>query len=570
VFIRVEAMKNVILFLLLVMAAGFEPAAAQTYAERYGTKFILGGNAAGTTPLTILAPATGLSSYTLTLPQAAGSSGQTLITTDANGTLGWMSLSGTTNYLPKWSGSNFANSSLLDNGTTITTSENLTLSGANTLQIGTPSTATGSVALANSSSSNLTTLQAGNATAAVTYKLPTSNGTSGQVLGTDGNNPAQLRWLSAGSGSGMGAIGASYLARAPLNTYSTTGTNSNVPVNVEGISFPIGAGEIWSFKMDVSTRCATNTNGMMVGFSLPTNALIEAEVHGLVDLGANGHTVYYRITAAGQMVGPYNQVTNNDAGISIFGTVDNSAGSAGTVRLQIAAPSSGDAGLKTVYKNSFITAWQYAVAYERTYTSSTTYTVPSGITKIYASGVSGAGGGGGGGGDNGGTGGGSGGGGGAGEYVPPLALTVSPGETLTITVGTGGNGGSAGTSGGTLSANGSAGSLTSIVGSVSGTLLSVNGGSGGGRGHNSTLDPTNAAAGTAGTGGTGSTTTGHVNGNSGSAGVAGSNGNDRAGGAGGSGPAPNNSGGSGGVGNGNNSNGTAGSQGGDGYVTISY
>lgn len=564
-------MKKILLSCLLVMAAGVSPAAAQTYAERYGTKLVLGGNASGTTPLTILAPAAGLSSYTLTLPQTAGSIGQTLVATDAFGTLGWMNLSGTNNYIPKWSGSNLANSSLSDDGTTITTSENFTLSGAKTLRIGTASTASGSIALANSSSSNLTTLQSGNATSAVTYQLPTSNGTNGQVLATDGNNPAQLRWASAGSGNGLGAVGASYLARAPLNTYSNTGATSNTPVNVEGIGFPIGAGEIWSFKMDISVRCATNSNGMTVGFSLPTGALIEAQATGLVDVGANGHTTFDRITAAGQMVGPFNLVTNNDAGISIFGTVDNSLGSAGIVRLQIAAPASGDAGLKTVYKNSFVTAWQYAVAYERTYTTSTTYTIPSGITKIYASGVSGAGGGGGGGGDNSsGNGGGSGGGGGAGEYVPPLALTVTPGETLTITVGAGGSGGTAGTSGGTLATNGSAGTQTMIVGSVSGTLLVANGGSGGGRGHNSFSDPVNGAAGTAGAGGTGSSTTGHLNGSTGTAGVAGSKGNDRLGGAGGSGPAPGNAGGRGGTGNGNNSNGTAGDSGANGYVIISY
>ncbi|MDP4199626.1 MAG: hypothetical protein Q8922_03385 [Bacteroidota bacterium] len=624
---------------LLILLSAYGNLFAQVYAERYGTKFVLGGNAAGITPLTLLAPASGLSSYSLTLPGTVGAAGQTLVTVDGNGSLGWAPLSGTNtgdvslagspNYLtiagqvitrnainlsnsnnitstlpianggtnastslsggrpmvssstaivennatltnnriPKWSTSsvgNFADASIADDGTTVSTNE--------ILRLGAASSNTGSLAFANSSNANLTALQAGVATAAITYKLPTTNGSSGQVLATDGSNPAQLRWVNGlSTGSGLGGSGAMYLVRAPINTSTNTGASSNTPVNVAGMSFPIGAGDFWSFRIEVSMNCATNANGMNVGLTIPTGARIEAEAEGLVDLGASGHTVFIRISSSGQMVGPFNLEADNDAGIFIFGTVDNTNGSNGTVQLQIAAPATGDAGLKTVYRNSFLTAWQYASAFERTYTSSTTYVVPSGITTIYATGIGGAGGGGGGGGDNGGTGGGSGGGGGAGEYIPPLGLSVTPGETLTITVGIGGSGGSAGTSTGTLSTVGGNGNVTSIVGSTSGTLLVANGGTGGGRGHNSLNDATNAQGGTSGPGGTGSSTAGHTNGNAGAAGVNGAANSDKAGGAGGSGPpTATNLGGTGGTGNGHSANGTAGSSGTDGSVTLAY
>lgn len=78
------------------------------------------------------------------------------------------------------------------------------------------------------------------------------------------------------------------------------------------------------------------------------------------------------------------------------------------------------------------------------FNSSGTFTVPTGITKIMVE-LWGGGGGGGGGGssDTTITSGGKGGGGGGGGYVKDI-LTVSPGASITVTIGNGGNGGSGG------------------------------------------------------------------------------------------------------------------------------
>ena len=111
------------------------------------------------------------------------------------------------------------------------------------------------------------------------------------------------------------------------------------------------------------------------------------------------------------------------------------------------------------------------------FTSSTTWTVPTGVTKIRAR-VRAAGGGGGGGGSpaNGSTAQVGGGGGGSGE-VREEYLSVTPGNTLTVTVGTGGNGGNASAAGG-AGGNGQGGNTSQLL--LSGTtLLRAFGGAGG-------------------------------------------------------------------------------------------
>lgn len=60
---------------------------------------------------------------------------------------------------------------------------------------GRASAVTGGVKLYNSASAHATTIQAGNAMAAVVYKLPINDGAPGQILSTDGNG--QLSWVNA-------------------------------------------------------------------------------------------------------------------------------------------------------------------------------------------------------------------------------------------------------------------------------------------------------------------------------------------------------------------------------------
>jgi hypothetical protein len=112
------------------------------------------------------------------------------------------------------------------------------------------------------------------------------------------------------------------------------------------------------------------------------------------------------------------------------------------------------------------------------FTSNGTYTVPSGVTQIWVSGC--AGGGGGGGAASGITGGN---GGSAGQSVIRTPFSVSPGDSLSITVGAGGAAGASSSASGT-NAGGSGGNSTVVDTTASITLLTLNGGSGGHSGGN--------------------------------------------------------------------------------------
>lgn len=135
------------------------------------------------------------------------------------------------------------------------------------------------------------------------------------------------------------------------------------------------------------------------------------------------------------------------------------------------------------------------------------FTVPPGVTSIYISAAAGGGGGGSGATNNGGqsslVGGGGGGGGGAGQSIYKKAYTVTPGQIIDITVGSGGEGGVGSTAGaGKFGGNGGA--------TVIGTLITLAPGLSGGPGQAVQQN----VAGNGGAGGSGGT--GYPNGQFGS------------------------------------------------------
>ncbi len=466
------------------------------------------------------------------------------------------------------------------------TSSNWSVTNGGSLTLGKTSTKTGSAQFANSGSANLTTIQAGNATAAVTYTLPTAAPTSsGQVLAS--TTGGTLSWVSNnGTASSYGATAASFIAKTPTDFATTASTALPVP----GLSFPIAAGGVYSFRAEIYEGSSFQNNGnagCYVGISVPSGGTIIAMAEGLADLGANGHEIFKKITGScptgtalpgtvwnGKLVGSFNDVTGNDtaSGLLIYGTVDNTNGVAGSVQLEFAA-TGGDSQI--VYHNSFVTAWQYTVTtqFDQIYTSTpTAIVVPSGITTIYVSGYGGSGGGGGGGAKTASFSGGAGGGGsgGAGEYISTTALAVHGGETLTITIGTAGTVGSGGTSAGASATDGGTGGNTTISGSVSGLIFTANGGSGGT--HAANASSSNGAGGAGGAGGSASSTPPGVVGNTGATGNGGST-SVAAAVAGAAGPGNANIGGNGGTGFGSaaaTGNGGAGTVGAKGYLELSY
>lgn len=163
---------------------------------------------------------------------------------------------------------------------------------------------------------------------------------------------------------------------------------------------------------------------------------------------------------------------------------------------------------------NFETTLQAAIGQRKAiFTANGSFIVPAGVTKIYVSACGGGGGGAGAAGNNGISGNaGGGGGGGAGQSVLRAPYTVTPGQTIAITIGGGGSAGAGGVS--NFGGNSGSGGSTVI-----GSLVTLAGGSGGSGG----------SLGTGGAGGPGGS--GYPNGSAGDDGPAGG-----AGGAGGSCP----------------------------------
>lgn len=181
-------------------------------------------------------------------------------------------------------------------------------------------------------------------------------------------------------------------------------------------------------------------------------------------------------------------------------------------------------------------------------TSSTTYTVATACNAVYVKSW-GAGGGG-----SGALSGGSGGDGGGGGYAGAM-LSVSPSDSLTVTVATGGGGGASGN----WSAGGGGGGSTGIVYSASPVVIAAGGGGGGANANASRLVHGDGGAGGGSSGVSGTTHDGGVGGGAGTSVAVGAGGTG-AHGAGGSG-----SSGAGGVGG--NPTGSGGGTGGAGYTT---
>lgn len=118
--------------------------------------------------------------------------------------------------------------------------------------LGVVSSVTGQIKLANSSSANLTTIQAGNAAAAVTYTLPTNKGSAGQVL-TDAAGDGVLSWSTPSAASAVYDVSA-FVSDKPgvsavvLRFVATRGLNFAAQTN--GVSAYVVAGTAANAQAD--------------------------------------------------------------------------------------------------------------------------------------------------------------------------------------------------------------------------------------------------------------------------------------------------------------------------------
>lgn len=139
--------------------------------------------------------------YTLTLPAAAPVNGYYL-QTDVNGVLSWAAGGGGGGGSPGGSNTQiqFNNAGAFDGDAAFTFVNG---TGTATVQLGVASTTSAALKLYNSASANAVTVASGNNSAAWTFTLPTSAGTNGYALTTDGSG--NTSWSAVSSGLNVGS-----------------------------------------------------------------------------------------------------------------------------------------------------------------------------------------------------------------------------------------------------------------------------------------------------------------------------------------------------------------------------
>jgi hypothetical protein len=148
----------------------------------------------GSASVTLKAASSGTT--TLTFPSSAGSNGQYL-STDGSGNLSWATVSAT----PGGSNTQIQ----FNNSSSFGGSANLTWDGTN-VQVG----ATGAIRFADTDSSNYVAFKAaGTISSNVTWTLPSTDGTNGQVLSTNGSGT--LSWATASGGGGFSPVTAAMI-----------------------------------------------------------------------------------------------------------------------------------------------------------------------------------------------------------------------------------------------------------------------------------------------------------------------------------------------------------------------
>lgn len=209
--------------------------------------------------------------YTLTFPAAAPVNGYYL-QTDTNGVLSWAAGGGGGGGSPGGSNTQiqFNNAGAFGGDAAFTFVNG---AGTATMSLGVASTTSGVAKLYNSASANAITIASGNNASAWTMTLPTSGGTNGYFLQTDGSG--NTTWAAAASGTiNTGTIG-------QITYYSGTNALSGTAT---------GTGVLTALGVNVGTAGAFVVNGGALGTPSSgtlTNATGLPISTGVSGLGAN-------------------------------------------------------------------------------------------------------------------------------------------------------------------------------------------------------------------------------------------------------------------------------------------
>ncbi len=256
---------------------------------------------AGSTSGTVtVQPAAAAGTWTLTLPTTAGTSGY-FLQTNGSGTTTWAAASAsgitcgtcTTNYVTKFaSASSISNSLIYDSGTAVGISNT---SPSALLTLGTAGTKLGNISFAGSSSGTVT-MQPAAAAGTWTLTLPTTAGSSGQYLQTNGSGTTTWATVSGGGGN-MNCGGTCTAGYVPKFNSGTGIINSLIYDNGSGIG--IGTTSP-SYPLHVATSSTAYSIYATNGYSSTAGAAVYGSssvyngygVYGINTSGAGGGGVY--------------------------------------------------------------------------------------------------------------------------------------------------------------------------------------------------------------------------------------------------------------------------------------
>lgn len=126
-----------------------------------------------------------------------------------------------------------------------------------------------------------------------------------------------------------------------LSLPSNFSTGSTSATDVTGMSFPIGANEIWTFKFRLNVGKSAQTNGIKMGMNVPSGATFKAMVRGTTS-AATLRTTSVITAAATLTTEVYHNRTGSLGVMRIWGSVRNGA-TPGFVTLQTASVTSQNA-----------------------------------------------------------------------------------------------------------------------------------------------------------------------------------------------------------------------------------
>ncbi len=234
---------------------------------------------------------------TYNLPTSTGT--QTVCTIETGNCAGsgsGVTGSGTINKLAKFTdGQEIGDSSITDDGSTVTVSASQVIQGAAGLTIG-ANAVNGQLVLKNSSNANTLTLQSGVTTSNLTLTLPTGDGSNGYCLKTNGSGILAFASCTGGPGGGVTSV------NALSGTLNLEGTANQISVSSAGdtitLSLPqdINIGGNAAFRTITLTGADTADNLIVANaLSGATGKLLDLKVNNVskvtIDASGNINTV---------------------------------------------------------------------------------------------------------------------------------------------------------------------------------------------------------------------------------------------------------------------------------------